>query len=140
MRKLIFSGIVSLFCSSHSLFAQNINVPLDSVQTILCKKWEVDYVLMGGMKIGRIPGAAEINYEFNKDKTFLMTSNDPKDKKKGTWSYDPKKKSIKLTLSGGTNTQIVSLKKGELVMLLDANGSVSNDLKDMQMVYKPKIK
>lgn len=51
------------------------------------QKWEVDYTKMGTIKIGRIPGADEINYEFNKDKTFLITSNDPKDKTKGTWEH-----------------------------------------------------
>lgn len=140
MRKYILSGIIGLLCSSQSLFAQNINGTLDSIQTLLCKQWEVDYVLMGGMKIGRMPGAAEINYEFNKDKTFFMTSDDPNDKAKGTWSYDPKKKLIKLTLNGGTNSNIVSLKEGELVMLLEANAAVPDDLKDVQMVYKPKGK
>lgn len=140
MKKYILSGIIGLLCSSQSLFAQNINGTLDSIQALLCKKWEVDYVFMGGMKIGRMPGAAEINYEFNKDKTFFMTSDAPNDKAKGTWSYDPKKKQIRLALNGGTNTTIVSLKEGELVMLFDAKGTVPADLEDMQMVYKPKTK
>jgi hypothetical protein len=28
------------------------------------QKWEVDYSILGDMKLGRGPGAPEINYEF----------------------------------------------------------------------------
>ncbi len=50
--------------------------------------------MLGNMKIGRMPGAAESNYEFNKDKTFTLTGKDPKDKSKGTWAYDKRVKPL----------------------------------------------
>jgi hypothetical protein len=140
MKKFISICIVALTVSSTSSFAQNITIPLDSIQTLLCKKWEVDYALMGGMKIGRMPGASEINYEFNKDKTFIMTSNDPKEKKKGTWSCDPKKKLIKLTVDGRSNTSIISLKEGEFVMLTDTKNATPDDPMEIKLVYKPRAK
>jgi hypothetical protein len=140
MKKLISICIIALTVSSTSLFAQNITIPLDSIQTLLCKKWEVDYAVMGGMKIGRMPGASEINYEFNKDKTFIMTSNDPKEKKKGTWSYDQKKKLIKLTVDGRSNTSIISLKEGEFVMLADTKNATPDDPMEIKLVYKPRAK
>lgn len=137
MKKLICIGIITLILSNTS-FGQSIKLPLDSITTFLCKKWEVNYAIMGGMKIGRIPGAPEINYEFNKDKTFLMTSNDPKDKTKGTWSYDSKKKIIKLTVNGKNNTSIISLKEGELVMLADTKNATPDDPMEIKLVYKIK--
>ena len=140
MRKTILLGIIGLLCSHQSLFAQNINGSMDSIQTLLCKKWEVNYALMGGMKIGRVPGATEMNYEFNKDKTFLLTSNGSKDKTKGTWSYDAKKKLIKLTLNGKSNTTITSLKEDELVILTDMKGASPDDPMELQMVLKVKAK
>lgn len=140
MKKLISICIIALTVSNTSLFAQNIAIPLDSVRTLLCKTWEVDYALMGRMKIGRMPGASEINYEFNKDNTFIMTGNNPKDKKKGTWSYAPKKKIIKLTVDGRSNTSIVSLKEGEFVMLADTKSATPDDPTEIKLVYKPRAK
>jgi hypothetical protein len=137
MKKIIATCIIALIVSSTSLFAQNITIPLDSIQGLLCKKWEVDYAVMGGMKIGRMPGASEISYEFNKDKTFIMTSNDRKEKKKGTWSYDAKEKLIKLTVDGRSNTSIISLKEGEFVMLADTKSATPDDPMEIKLVYKP---
>lgn len=95
---------------------------------------------MGGMKIERIPGATEINYEFNKDNTFLMTSNDPKDRTKGTWSFDPKKKIIRLTINGNSKMNIISIKEGELIMLADTKEATPGDPMELKLYYKIKAK
>jgi hypothetical protein len=118
-------------------FSQNIDLSLDSIKTLLCKKWEVSYAIMGNARIGRIPGATEINHEFSKDGTFITTSDDPTDKTKGSWNYDSKKKLIKLIIGGRSTGQIISLKDDEflLQMSLDKSGSSDTEIK---MVYKPK--
>ena len=138
MKKFIVAGIIALLLSGTKSFSQAINLPADSITTLLCKKWEVDYALLGDRKIGRIPGATEINFEFNKDKTFLMTSNDPKDKTKGTWAYDTKKKIIKLTIDGRSNASIISLKEGEFIMLADTKEATPDDPMEIKVVYKIK--
>lgn len=117
---------------------QNIILSNDSITKLLCKKWEVDYAMMGNEKIGRGPGAPEINYEFKKDKTYLATSNDPKDNIKGTWSYDPKKKLIKLIQNGKSNMSIISLKEEELIMLADFGDVTPDDPMAIKLVYKIK--
>ncbi len=133
----LFILALSFFGNSYS---QSINVPVDSIPSMLCKKWEANYAMMGGMNIGKIPGATEISYEFNKDKTFVITSKDPKDKTKGAWGYDPKSKSIKLTVNGKSNTRIISLKEGELVMLADTKEATPDDPMEIKIVYKQKTK
>jgi hypothetical protein len=133
MRKFFSFCIVGLIVSN-SLFAQNISISADSIQTLLCKKWEVAYAEMGGMRIGRIPGAEEINYEFKKDKTFILSNKDEKEKKKGNWNYDSKKKLIKLTLDGRNISNIISLNENELVMTVDTN--TQSDPEPIRMVYK----
>ena len=140
MKKFICITIISFFLLSTNSFSQTINLSADSIATLLCKKWEVDYAMMGNMKIGKIPGATEINYEFNMDKTFLMTSKDPKDKTKGTWAYDTKKKIIKLTVNGKSNTSIISLKEGELIILADTKEATPDDPMEIKLVYKIKTK
>ena len=140
MKKFICIIFISFLLLSTNSFSQTINLSTDSITTLLCKKWEVDYAMMGNMKIGRIPGATEINYEFNKDKTFLLTSKDPKDKTKGTWAYDTKKKIIKLTVNGKSNTTIISLKEGELIILADTKEATPDDPMEIKLVYKIKTK
>ena len=138
MKKFICICIIALISSTTS-FGQTINMTADSIETLLCRKWEVDYAMMGEMKIGRIPGATEINYEFNKDKTFIMTSNDSKEKTKGTWTYDLKKKLIRLTVNGKSNTSIISLKDNELIMLADTKEATPDDPMEIKLVYKIKV-
>ncbi|MNE09693.1 hypothetical protein D3C80_1023790 [compost metagenome] len=90
-KKRIILSLVGLFLSIAASFSQSIDLPTDTVTALLCSKWEVNYALIGGMKIGRMPGATEIKYEFNKDGTILLTSTNPNKKAKGTWVYDSKK-------------------------------------------------
>jgi hypothetical protein len=140
MKKIICIGLISFLLTSSKSFSQAVDLSTDSVEALLCKKWEVNYALMGERKIGRIPGATEINYEFKKDKTFLMTSNDPKDNTKGTWAYDAKKKIIKLTINGRNNNNIISLKDEELIMLANMNEGSAGDPMELKIVYKIKAK
>lgn len=135
MKKLICSSIVVLIVC-HSLSAQDIKLPSDSISILLCKKWEVNYAIMDGMKIGRMPGAPEINYEFKKDKTFILSGNNDKEKKKGNWSYDPQKKLVKLIVEGRNISNVVSLKEQELVMVADPK--TKGDPEPIQLVYKIK--
>ena len=138
MKKIVFAGIFVSLLSGTQSFGQTINLSTDSITTLLCKKWEVDYSIMGDMKIGRMPGATEINFEFNKDKTFFLTSNDPNDKTKGTWTYDAKKKIIKLTINGRSKASIISLKNEELIILADTKDIAPDDPTDIKVVYKIK--
>ena len=140
MKKFICITIISFLLLNKTSFSQSIDLSIDSIATLLCKNWEVDYAMMGNLKIGRIPGATEINYQFNKDKTFLMTSNEPIDKIKGTWLYDTKKKIIKLTVKGKSNTSIISLKEGELIILADTKEATPHDPMEIKLVYKAKTK
>jgi hypothetical protein len=137
MKKIHSFTILGILLSGSSLFAQNINISADSISTLLCKKWELDYALMGGMKIQRMPGATEMNLEFNKDKTFIKTGKDPKDKTKGAWSYDPKKKQIMMKVSG-KSIEIISLKEDQFVMLADTKEATPDDPTEIRLVYKLK--
>ena len=138
MKKLSCFFLFVLICSANMLSAQNVTMKADSLETVLCKKWEVDYVLMGEVKVGRMPGAAQINYEFKKDKTFFITSDKPGDNVKGTWTYDTKNKLIKLSANGKSNSKIISLKEGELVMLIDMKEATPNASEELKMVFKEK--
>ena len=138
MKKTICLVVLVLLMSGLKVTGQSIDLSPDSIAGLLCKKWEVDYAMLGDMKLGRAPGGTEINYEFKKDKTYLATSNDPKDNIKGTWAYDPKKKIIKLIQNGKSRMSIISLKEGELIMLADVSEATPNDPMEIKLVYKIK--
>jgi hypothetical protein len=96
----------------------------------------MDYAMMAGTKIGKMPGATESNYEFNKDKTFVLTSNANSTKTKGTWSYDQGKKLIRLTINGRSNVSIISLKDDQLEMLVDTKAATPDDPMPITIIYK----
>lgn len=96
----------------------------------------MDYAMMGGMKIGKMPGATESNYEFKKDKTFILTSNNNSPAGKGTWSYDQSKKLIKLTINGKSNVSIISLKADQLELLADTKDATPDDPMPINIFYK----
>ena len=118
--------------------AQSIDYSLDSVNSLLCKKWEVNYAMVGGSKIYREPNAVVIVYSFNKDKTFVVNSDKPGEETKGTWIYNPKQKLIKLVAKGRGDSKIISLKEHELVMVNDTKNATPDDPSQMKMYYKIK--
>ncbi|MDI3322119.1 lipocalin-like domain-containing protein [Pinibacter soli] len=115
MKKILTILTLLLFFANIKSFSQTINLSADSVTALLCKKWEVSYVITGNTKIEKPSDMGNISYEFSKDKTFVLTSD--KDKIKGTWLYDPKLKSIKLAVGKEMNMSISSLKKTEFIVI-----------------------
>jgi len=138
MKKAFLIVIVAFLFSNSQSFSQTIDLSADSIAVLLCKKWEADYVLMGNMKITPKPGAAQINYQFNKDKTFLLTISKKKETTNGTWVFDSKKKIIKLTVNGKPNSSIISLKEKEMIMLVDTKEATPDDPMQLKAVYKVK--
>lgn len=135
MRNLITGFAASLLFAA-TASAQEVKP--DSLTAFLCKKWEINYAIMGGMKIERLPTAAQVNYEFLTDKTFTITGNDGTQKVKGSWTYLPDKKMIKLVSNGKNNTNIVSLKSGEFVLIANTRSATPDDPMPMKMVFKVK--
>ncbi|HEX4849170.1 MAG TPA: lipocalin family protein [Puia sp.] len=125
-----------LLISSSNSFCQAINLEGDSLKNLLCKQWKMDYAIMGGMRIDKMPGAAETNFEFKNDGTFIQTTNISSQKTKGGWSYDKNKKVVKLISNGKSNFNIISLKKDELIMLADTKQATPDDPTPIQIVYK----
>lgn len=139
MKKSIITLFILLFFTQSVLLAQTITTPKDSIERYICRSWEVDYAMLGGMKIGRMPGAEEINYEFKKDKTFVSTNDKGKTILKGTWIYDARKRIINLKDDRGVSKNtIVSLNAGELIILVDTKAATPDDPMEMKLVYKIK--
>ena len=137
MKKFVCIAFITLIVSGGSLFAQNFSISPENIADFLCKKWEVNYAEMGGKKIQRIIGT-EMNYQFNRNKTFTISNDDPKETKRGTWSFDSNKKVIRLYINGRIEANIISLRDTELVMMDDSDNSVADDPMEIKLFYKPK--
>lgn len=135
MHKFLFALVPII--SHCTLFSQDINIPTENITKFLCKKWQIDYLAMNGMKIARGAGAPEINYEFNSDNTYSLLGHEPQTKSKGTWKYDENKKLIKLFFNGLSNTSVISLNENELVILVNTREATPDDPSDMKMFFKP---
>lgn len=132
--KKIFSLCITIILGSNIvLFAQHVNLT-GNMSVVLCKKWKLDYVLDNGMKITPPPGEG-FNYEFKQDNTFELTGQGQEGK--GTWSYDPDKKLIKLKINNVSNTTIISLKETELIMLLDTKTAMPDAPAGMKTFFVP---
>lgn len=82
----------------------------------------MDYAMMGDTKIGRMPGASDMTYDFKSDKTFSVNSKGPGGKPsstKGTWKYVPAEKLIELSTAanGKSDLSVISLQSNALIML-----------------------
>ncbi|MGB8191578.1 MAG: hypothetical protein WCF67_06650 [Chitinophagaceae bacterium] len=133
MKKILFS-IALMFIAVSTLQAQNVDLSPEKVQEFLCKKWEVEYAMMGDVKVDRTAGATEMYCEFRKDKTFTMSGDvGGNDKFNGTWNFDAKKKRIDLNVKGDI-VHIISLQEKQFIMFLDPEGE------PMKFAFKPQKK
>jgi hypothetical protein len=133
--------MLTLACySAHtSLYAQHLNMPADSVKKMLCKTWEINYVLMGAAKIVRSATAPDLVYAFRPDYTFIFNAGDPENRLTGKWIYDQKKKLIRLLPDkriAGKNQVIVSLSSVEMIMLSNAKNTDPDNPENMKMVFR----
>ena len=137
MRKL-FTLILLLVsaASVNELFAQDINISADSVKGLLCRKWVFNYAIEDGQKLGAMPGAPTINYDFKKDGTIVATANGKNDALPGTWKYDAAKKSLKAIVNNHLKITITVLTQDQLTMVLDMKEVTPSD-PTTTMVYKP---
>ena len=105
--------IANLFFCFYSN-AQTIDMPIDRVKSLLCKKWTNEYDIYGEQKVYRAKGVQNSYYEFKKNNTFLSYTDTPNERIVGTWEYIPEKKLIKFGANGKYDT-VFSIEENKLV-------------------------
>ena len=125
-----------LFIFSATSIGQTINIPADSIKSILCHKWVFDYITMGG---NRLPSQESTTYEFFSDNTFRRW-NDSEKPESGTWNYEPEKKWLHLKIKKKTNIYIISINDKQFVLTANGNKEpVSNDPIGICVYFKTTI-
>jgi hypothetical protein len=135
MKKNIIAISICLIAFNLTSLGQTIDLPRESITTLLCKEWVTDYEISKGVK-KETTFWGSMNFKFKNDSTFSTTTNGVKGTYTGTWSYDPKNKLIQLTGIKNKTWSIISLKENELIMTADMNPGLPQD--KMKTVYKPK--
>ena len=126
--------LVSFFIINKSI-AQGFPSTQDSIRILLCKKWQVDYILITGVKIAKGNNTPEIYFQFENDNSFVETSSDHKNKTTGKWVIDAEHKIIRLMQHEKNTMNILSLTPVELQLKVDAQPNDASD--EMIMVFKP---
>ena len=128
--------LLVLAASVNELFAQDVDMSADAVKGLLCRKWDLNYGIVSGERIGPNPGSPTMSYDFNTDGSVVITINGQSNHLQGTWTFDAANKWIKITVNKQKRLTISSLKSDELVMLSDMKDVTPNDPTD-KLVYKP---
>lgn len=138
--KLLLFFLVGVLYLPLSSFGQNIDMPVDNVTTLLCKKWEIDYAKMGRMSLGRNPAAPETIYEFKRDNSFTLTTVSTGRTSFGTWLYDPVGKLIILKGAEGTsNSSIISISDENFILVPNVlTPTPGSQVVGVKFVYKVK--
>ena len=137
MKKLFTLILLLVLAASVSqLFAQNVDMSADAVKGLLCRKWDLNYGIVSGERIGPNPGSPTMSYDFKTDGSVVITINGQSNHLQGNWTFDAANKWIKITVNKQKRLTISSLKQDELVMLIDMKDVTPNESTD-KLVYKP---
>ena len=109
MKKMFYLLTALFFLSKPTSFGQTISISQDSVNMLLCHKWDIKSITMGGQQINS--SGETVTYQFFKDSNFTRTTD--KKTENGVWSYEQDKKWIHLKIKKKTHIYIMSLKEGE---------------------------
>jgi len=115
LKRIFFALVESAFKAAPQLADSNyVFIFRYSTEIVLCKKWEVNYVILNG--IMRSPKLTSITYEFEKDKTCSILDSAFSKKTEGKWLFDSGKNVIKLLFRKDAENEITSLSQNELVI------------------------
>lgn len=133
-----FVVLLIAFCilSHFSASAQRLNVPKDSIPSLLCKKWVSAYVQMNGQQIAPNAGA-EMVLEFHSDHSLVFSENG--NSSKGTWAYSPTKNVVLVTINGLTMQSVVDLTPTQMTTVMNSGNSTTGGAAGgLSIVYKVK--
>ncbi len=135
MKKII--GIIAVCIGmSSGMFAQDIDMTSAELSLVLCKQWDIEYAMMGSMKIGQAPGAKDFDLKFNADGSCDMISDTKTER--GTWEYDASNDWVDISVNGTNTSRVRSVSSEKLVLKLVKGGNDPQGLPSVEIHFKPK--
>ena len=127
--------VVLMIGLNNSLMAQDVNLSKTELETVLCKQWEIEYALMGGMQIKQKPGATDFDFKFASDGNYEIIREDGNDEL-GKWIYDPEKKYVELSIKEKVTSRIKSIDKNKLILILVSGENDPPGLPKVEVHFK----
>ncbi|PCI31341.1 MAG: hypothetical protein COB60_12100 [Flavobacteriaceae bacterium] len=121
---------------SFGLSAQNIKLSTAKLKNVLCKQWKIDYSMMGGMRIGELPGAPDFDFNFKSDGHYDLIREDGNNES-GIWFFNYKKKFVELAIEGKVTSRIKSIKKDKFVLIFVVRDEDHPGLLSVEVHFKP---
>ena len=137
MRKL-YVLLAFLMVSFSSVFGQEVEMGNAELLPILCHNWEMEFASMLGNKMKQNPGAANTEFDFKNDGTYLLLGNDGS-KSKGAWRLNKDMKYVELLIQGKEVSRIKSVSEQELVMVLPTGKGASAQMQGIEIHFKRKL-
>ncbi len=97
--KKIYALVICIVFSNFTK-AQEVDMPIDKLKSLLCRKWIEYGLILGDKKIEYGTDNKPQYYVFKNDFTFLFYTNVSKDPIVGNWKYLPEEKTIKFGAKG----------------------------------------
>lgn len=135
MKKTLFL-MVLVIGLNNSLMAQDVNLSKTELETVLCKQWEIEYALMGGMQIKQIPGAADFDFKFISDGKYDLIRKDG-NTESGIWTYLPENKYVELSIKDKITSRVKSIDESKLILILVSGENDPPGIPSIEVHFKP---
>ena len=134
--KTIILTIGFIIGLNFTFLSQNIKLTESELGPILCKQWEVEYAMMGTMKITQKIGAADFDFKFKSDGKYNLIREDGNNDI-GIWTYNSEKKYVELSIKGKITSRIKSIDKDKLILTLVSGQNDPTGLPSIEVHFKP---
>lgn len=135
--KPILISLLFLMSFQIVLVAQTIELTEQEIETLLCKKWDIEYMEMQGMKITPREGA-NFTFLFKKGGSFdLLPNNELDPNPVMNWVYSKEDKNIRLYESDSTMGTIIELSENKFVLEFESTEEMP--MEGMKGHFKPAL-
>ncbi len=114
-------SVVTILLTFHTFsMAQTIELTDSEVESLLCKKWEIEYMDVQGMKVAPQEGAG-FEFLFHKGGSFeMLPSNELDPNPEMKWVYSKENKNIRLYESDRLMGKILELNEDTFIMAFES--------------------
>ena len=136
MKKNVWIFGVVIVAFGNSLIGQKISQSESELKSLLCKQWEIEFAMIGDMKIDQLPGATDFDFKFRPDGTY-DTLKDNGDTTTGSWKFYSDEKYVELEINGTKTSRIEFLTGNKLVLIMTPEDSGPPGMDKIEAHFKP---
>ena len=132
MKKIICSIVIGLIV--FTVTSQNITISKDNLGKVMCKKWHVNSVTLGGLKIGKISDAANFDLLLEENGAYNLVKVTG-EKSQGNWVFNADKKYVLLFEGDKIYARIKTVDSAKMIINLEDENNTA--LSNLDIYLKP---